>query len=59
MTNEKKILFVVGILTVSIGSFALAMYFTKLYEKKMSLIYQKDVKKITEDYDVFNNPEIE
>jgi hypothetical protein len=59
MTNEKKILFVVGIVTVGIGSFALAMYFTKLYEKKMSVIYKKDVEKITKDYDVFNNPEIE
>lgn len=60
MTNGKKILLISGILTVAIGGFALTMYFTKsIYEKKMSIIYKKDVDEIARDYDVFNNPKID
>jgi hypothetical protein len=60
MSNGKKILLIVGITTVAIGGFALTMYLTKsVYEKKMSIIFKKDVEEIVEDYDVFNNPIIE
>jgi hypothetical protein len=60
MTNGKKILLIVGIVTVGVGGFALTMYLTRrAYEKKMSIIYNKDVTKIVRDYDVFNNPVIE
>jgi hypothetical protein len=59
MTNGKKILLVAGVLTVGLGSFALTMYLTRQYEKKMSEIYRKNLQKTVEDYDVFNNPVIE
>jgi hypothetical protein len=59
MTNGKKILLIAGVVTVGIGSFALTMYITNAYEKKMSKIYRKNLQKTVEDYDVFNNPVIE
>ena len=59
MTNGKKILLISGVVTVAIGSFALTMYLTRQYEKKKAILNKKDVEKIVEDYDVFNNPVIE
>jgi|Laugresbdmm110sd_1035091.scaffolds.fasta_scaffold380698_1 hypothetical protein len=59
MTNGKKILLISGVVTVAIGSFALTLYLTRQYEKKKAILNKKDVEKIVEDYDVFNNPVIE
>ena len=60
MTNGKKILLIVGIVTVGVGGFALTMYLTRrAYEKKISIIYKKDIDEIVKNYDVFNNPIIE
>jgi hypothetical protein len=60
MTNGKKILLIAGIVAVGVGGFALTMYLTKnFYEKKMSIIYKKDVEEIVQDYDVFNDPKVE
>lgn len=60
MTNGKKILLIVGIVTVGVGGFVLTMYITRnIYEKKMAIIYKKDIDEIVENYDVFNNPIIE
>jgi hypothetical protein len=36
------------------------MYLTKnFYEKKMSIIYKKDIDEIVRNYDVFNDPKVE
>jgi hypothetical protein len=59
MENNKKILLISGGILLAIGGFALTMYLTSSYQKKMALIYKKDVEKITEDYEVFNNPKVE
>jgi hypothetical protein len=57
MTNGKKILLVTGVLAVGVGGFVLTMYLMrKVNEKKMSIIFENDVDKIVEDYDVFNDP---
>ena len=57
MTNGKKILLVTGVLAVGVGGFVLTMYIMKkVNEKKMSIIFENDVDKIVEDYDVFNDP---
>jgi len=59
MTNGKKILLITGVLAVGVGGFVLTMYLMrKVNEKKMSIIYKKDVDEIVEDYDVFNDPKI-
>ena len=60
MTNGKKILLIVGIVTVGVGGFVLTMYITRnIYEKKMAIIYKKDIDEIGGNYYAFNNPIIE
>jgi len=55
MTSGKKIVLIVGIVTVGIGGFALTMYLTrKAYEKRLTINLVKSVDEIVRDYDVFN-----
>jgi hypothetical protein len=60
MNKTQKILLGVGILGVAFGGFALTMYLTrKVTERKMAVIYKKSVDNLVQDYDVFNEPELE
>jgi flagellar basal body-associated protein FliL len=59
MENKKKILLISTAVVLAIGGYALTMYLVNVHQKNMAKIYKKDVEKITEDYDVFNNPKVE
>ncbi len=60
MNKTQKILIGVGFIGIALGGFALTMYLTRrVNERKMAVIYRQSVDDLVQDYDVFNEPELE